>query len=147
VSGRPAEVVANVSNFVPKPQTPFQWCAMQRREYFRNAHEFLHRAKRLRSVTLRCHDVDSSLLEGAMCRGDRRMGDAIELAFRRGARLDGWAEHLRPDLWWQAIADAGIDVERTLHHAAAVGAGLPWDHVGIRQGRDYLERECRQASA
>ncbi|MGD0900698.1 MAG: TIGR03960 family B12-binding radical SAM protein, partial [Thermoguttaceae bacterium] len=25
VMGRPAEVVANVSNFVPKPQTPFQW--------------------------------------------------------------------------------------------------------------------------
>ena len=34
VRGRLADVVANVSNFVPKPQTPFQWHAMQRREYF-----------------------------------------------------------------------------------------------------------------
>jgi radical SAM family uncharacterized protein len=145
VSGRLATVVANVSNFVPKPQTPFQWHAMQRREYFRWAHEFLHRKKRLRSVQLRCHDVEASLLEGVMCRGDRRMGEAIELAFRRGARFDGWAEQLRPELWWQAIADARIDVEQTLPLPCPAGAPLPWDHIGIRQGRGYLERECRLA--
>ncbi len=85
IRGRPVTVVANVSNFVPKPQTPFQWNPMQRREYFRNAHEFLHRRKRLRSVQLKCHDVETSLLEGVMCRGDRRVGAAIELAWRRGA--------------------------------------------------------------
>ena len=64
IRGRPVTVVANVSNFVPKPQTPFQWNGMQRREYFRNAHELLHRRKRLRSVQLKCHDIETSLLEG-----------------------------------------------------------------------------------
>ena len=49
VRGRPATVVANVSNFVPKPQTPFQWIAMQRREYFEWAREYLYRRKRLRT--------------------------------------------------------------------------------------------------
>ena len=69
----------------------------------------------MRSVQLRCHDVDASLLEGVMCRGDRRLGEAIELAWRRGARFDGWAEKLQPQLWWQALPDAKIDVEKTLH--------------------------------
>jgi radical SAM superfamily enzyme YgiQ (UPF0313 family) len=142
VRGRPADVVASVSNFVPKPQTPFQWHAMQRREYFRWAHEFLRRQKRLRSVQLRCHDVEASLLEGVLCRGDRRMGEAIELVWARGARFDAWAEKLRPELWWQAISDTGIDVEETIHHPRPVGDSLPWDHIGIRQGRGYLEREC-----
>ncbi len=145
VRGRPIDVVANVSNLVPKPQTPFQWHAMQRREYFRWAHEFLHRRKRLRSVQLRCHDVETSLLEGVMCRGDRRMGRAIELAWRSGARFDGWAEKFQPSLWRQAIANAGIDVETMLHLPCPAGAALPWDHIGIRQGRGYLERECRLA--
>ncbi len=81
VAGRAATVVANVSNFVPKPQTPYQWNAMQRREYFEQAHEHLRRRKRLRSVTLRCHDVDASLLEGVLCRGDRRVGRAVEPGF------------------------------------------------------------------
>ena len=51
-TGRPATVVANVSNFVPKPQTPYQWNAMQTREYFREAHESLRRKRlRMRSVS------------------------------------------------------------------------------------------------
>jgi radical SAM family uncharacterized protein len=141
VTGRQTTVVANLSNFVPKPQTPYQWNAMQRREYFLWAHEFLHQRKRMRSVQLRCHDVEASLLEGVMCRGDRRLGEAIELAWRRGARFDGWAEKLQPQLWWGALADAGIDVERTLHLPCPAPAGLPWDHISIRQGREYLQRE------
>ncbi len=84
---RAVTVVANVSNFVPKPQTPFQWNPMRRRDYFRDAHEFLHRQKRLRSVQLKCHDIETSLLEGVMCRGDRRVGAAIELAWRRARPL------------------------------------------------------------
>ena len=46
-SGRFPTVVANVSNFVPKPHTPFQWNAMQRREYFYDAHRRLRQYKRL----------------------------------------------------------------------------------------------------
>jgi radical SAM family uncharacterized protein len=141
VRGRLADVVANVSNFVPKPQTPFQWNAMCRREYFREAHEFLHRAKRMRSVQLKCHNIEASLLEGVMCRGERRIGEAIELAWRRGARMDGWSEHLDSQRWWQALSDAGIDIEKTLHTPHPAAAALPWDHIGIRQGRGHLERE------
>lgn len=146
VRGRLVDVTASVSNFVPKPQTPFQWNAMREREYFRWAHEFLHRRKRMRSVKLQCHKVESSLLEGAISRGDRRIGEAIERAWRGGARFDAWAEKLDPELWWQAIADAGIDVEKTLHLPYPADAALPWDHIGIRQGRAYLEREQRQAA-
>jgi radical SAM family uncharacterized protein len=145
VRGRPVTVVANVANFVPKPQTPFQWQAMQTREYFARAHEFLRRTKRLRSVELRCHDIETSLLEGALCRGDRRMAEAIETAWRAGARFDGWSEHFRPAIWRQALADAEIDVDALLHVPYRVDAALPWDHIGIRQSRAHLERECAAA--
>jgi radical SAM superfamily enzyme YgiQ (UPF0313 family) len=145
VSGRWATVVANVSNFVPKPQTPLQWHAMQRREYFHWAHEFLRGRNRFRSVQLRCHDVESSLLEGVLCRGDRRVGEAIELAWRRGARLDAWTEHLHPERWWPALDDAGIDADEILHQPYPAGAPLPWDHIQIRQGREYLHREHQRA--
>ena len=146
VRGRLVDVTASVSNFVPKPQTPFQWNGMREREYFRWAHEFLFQRKKMRSVRLQCHKVEASLLEGALCRGDRRMGEAIERAWRGGARFDAWAEKLQPELWWRSIADAGIDVEKTLHLPYPADAALPWDHIGIRQGRAYLEREQRQAA-
>jgi len=145
VSGRPVTVVANVSNFVPKPQTPYQWNAMQRREYFLDARERLYQRKRMRSVQLRCHDVESSLLEGVLCRGDRRLGEAIEAAWRRGARFDAWRERLQSELWWEVFGELGIDVERTLHHPCPLDARLPWDHIKIRQGRSHLEREWNRS--
>jgi len=143
IRGRPAQVVANVSNFIPKPQTPFQWLPMQRREYFQWAHNFLRRQKTLRSVQLRCHDIEASLCEGLLCRGDRRLAAAIQQAWRSGARLDGWAEHFRPQLWWQAVCEAGIDSEKILHQPLTPQDALPWDHIDIYQGRKHLEHEWR----
>ncbi len=147
VRGRPATVVANVSNFVPKPQTPYQFNAMRRREYFARAREYLHRKKRLRSVQLKCHDVDGSLLEGVLCRGGRLIGLGVELAWLRGARFDAWHDHFQPQLWWDALAEVGIDVEQTLHHPYPTDAHLPWDHICIHQGRSYLQREQDKSAA
>jgi radical SAM superfamily enzyme YgiQ (UPF0313 family) len=139
--GRYAKVTASVSNFVPKAHTPYQWNAMQSREYFHTAHRYLKHRCSLRSVQVKCHDVETSLLEGVLSRGDRRVGDAIELAWRRGARLDSWQEHLDADRWWQAFRDAGIDIDAVLHHPYQLTDRLPWDHVNVKYGRGYLEKE------
>ncbi|MDY0165371.1 MAG: TIGR03960 family B12-binding radical SAM protein, partial [Thermoguttaceae bacterium] len=129
VRGRWPTVVANVSNFVPKPQTPFQWNAMQQGDYFVAAHDRLRRRLRLRAVQLRCHDLHTSLLEAALARSDRRMARTIELAYQRGARLDAWTDHFQPELWSDALRDAEIDVEQVLHSPRAIDARLPWDHI------------------
>ncbi len=94
VRGRYAKVTASVSNFVPKPHTPYQWNGMQRRDYFHWAHQYLKRRVKIRAVQVKCHHVETSLLEGLLSRGDRRVAEVVELAWRRGARLDSWTEHL-----------------------------------------------------
>ena len=104
---------------------------MQSGEYFEEAHERLRRRKRMRSVTLRFTDVESTLIEAALCRGDRRFGQAIEAVWRRGARLDAWAERMRPWLWREAIAAAGIDLDAILHQAVCRGCGAA---VGTHAG-------------
>ena len=85
--------------------------------------------------------VETSMLEGVLSRGDRRLGDAIELAWQRGARMDSWREHLNPDRWWQAFADCGIDAGQINHHAYELSDRLPWDHINVKKGRAYLEKE------
>lgn len=145
--GRFAKVTASVSNFVPKAHTPYQWNPMQRRDYFEWAHRHLRQSCRIRSVQVKCHDVDTSLLEGVISRGDRRVGDAIELAWQRGARLDSWSEQFDASRWWQALADAGIDVDAVVHRPYALTDTLPWDHINVRKGRAYLEKEQNRAVA
>ncbi|MBM3999518.1 MAG: TIGR03960 family B12-binding radical SAM protein [Planctomycetes bacterium] len=145
--GRFPRVTASVSNFVPKAHTAYQWNAMARRAYFQEAHRRLRAACRLRAVQIKCHDVESSLIEGVLSRGDRRVANAIELAWRRGARLDGWREHADPGRWWKAIADCRIDVDRVLHEPVDVHRRLPWDHLNVRYGRAFLEKEQGRSAA
>jgi radical SAM family uncharacterized protein len=140
-TGRYAKVTASVSNFVPKAHTPYQWNGMQHREYFQWAHRYMRNRLKLRSVTIKCHHIETSLLEGVLSRGDRRAGRAIRLAWERGARMDGWTEYLDAARWWQAVHDAGIDVERQVHEKYELMDKLPWDHVNVKFGRGYLEKE------
>jgi hypothetical protein len=118
---------------------------MQRREYFREAHRHLWRRRQLRSIDIKCHDVETSILEGIFSRGDRRIADAIELAWRNGARFDSWRDQCRPELWHEALDQIGLDVEPILHRPYPLEASLPWDHIAVRQGRNYLEREQTKA--
>jgi radical SAM family uncharacterized protein len=141
VRGQNAKVTTSVSNFVPKAHTPYQWNAMERREYFQWAHQYLRDKCTVRSVTVKCHDTETSLLEGVLSRGDRRVGDAIELVWQRGGRMDSWSENFNGERWWTAIADAGIDVDKMIHEPYEVGARLPWDHVNVKYGRQFLEKE------
>src|SRR5437763_7365625 len=85
VSGRYKEVTASVSNFVPKPHTPYQWNGMQTREYFREAGEYMRRRCKIRSVKIKQHNIETSMLEGLLTRGDRRVAAVLEEAWRRGA--------------------------------------------------------------
>jgi hypothetical protein len=96
---------------------------------------------KIRAVKVKAHVINPSMLEGALTRGDRRMGEAIELAWRRGARLDGWGEHIKPQIWEQAFKDTGIDLEETVHRPREIGEKLPWDHLNVKKGRTYLEKE------
>lgn len=141
VTGRYADVTASVSNFVPKPHTPYQWNGMRERGYFHWAHRYLKSRVRLRSVAIKCHDVETSLLEGILTRGDRRVAPALEEAWRRGARLDAWREHFRPELWWQTFRDLGIDVAFYSQRPRSLDEVLPWDHILVKKGREYLAKE------
>ena len=139
--GRYPRVVASVSNFVPKSHTPYQWNAMQTREYFAWAHDYLWQRKQIRAVKLKRHNIEVSLLEGVLSRGDRRTADAIELAWQRGARMDSWSDMIDIDRWWKALADVGIDVDQALHQPYEIGDKLPWDHLNVKYGRTFLEKE------
>ena len=140
VKGRYPKVTASVSNFVPKAHTPYQWNAMQTREYFQWAHKYLWQKRSIRAVNVKCHDTETSMLEGILSRGDRRMADVIELAYQRGARMESWSEHFDSSRWWQALADCGIDYHQALHTPYEVGDRLPWDHVNGKYFVNFLEK-------
>ena len=83
------------------------------------------------------------MLEAWLSRGDRRMGQIIEQAWRRGARFDAWQDHLRMDAWLAAFEATGLDPAFYTHRERPIDETLPWDHIdaGVRKAfltEDYL---------
>lgn len=122
-------VTASVSWFVPKPHTALQWAPQRDEAYFWHARTLLRDLAKRSPVTVKCHRIERSVLEGVIARGDRRLGAVIETAWRLGARFDGWDEHFRYDLWLEAFKQSGVDPAFFAHRRRPLTERLPWDHV------------------
>jgi radical SAM family uncharacterized protein/radical SAM-linked protein len=145
-SGRPPSITLSVSHHVPKPHAPFQWAAMDDRSRLEEKARVLRDLCRDRGLSLKFHDVGQSWLECVFARGDRRLGDVLELAYRAGARLDGWGECFDLERWRTAFDDAGVD-PGPYTHAIPVEARLPWDHIDVGVDAGFLQAEWRKAMA
>ena len=141
---RGPRVTVSVSTFVPKPHTPFQWCAMDDHATVLRKQDLLRQAAKGRGIGLRMHVSFISYLEGVMARGDRSLAPIIERAYRLGARFDSWKEHLRADVWRQVFEEAAIDPETFLGRLPPSGR-LPWDHIDVGLAQGFLAREHRRA--
>jgi radical SAM-linked protein len=138
-------VTVSVSTHVPKPHTPFQWCAMDSADVVRQKQSWLREEKRAtKGVELRTHDCDTSWLEGVFARGDRKLGPVLERAYAAGARFDSWEDQLKIDVWAEAFRSEGIDVVPYLG-TLPVTARLPWDHIDVGLEEGFLAREYRKA--
>ncbi len=133
INGRTGTINAAVSWFVPKPHTPFGWTPQRPREYFEQARRIIIDEKlrrRARFLSFKFHEMDQSILEAAMGRGDRRCADVIEAAWRRGARFDLWNDCFDYTIWREAFAQAGMDLETAAQQSFASDGALPWEHLG-----------------
>jgi radical SAM family uncharacterized protein/radical SAM-linked protein len=146
VGGRP-KVTVSVSTHVPKPHTPFQWCAQDSLPETQRKQQMLrHEVRKVRGLELRTHDSETSILEGILARGDRRLSQVIERAYHEGARMDSWEEHVKLEVWKEALEHFGIDPAQFLG-TIPVTARLPWSHFDIGLEEGFLAREYRKALA
>ncbi|MGA0121775.1 MAG: TIGR03960 family B12-binding radical SAM protein [Gaiellales bacterium] len=140
-------VHVSASNFVPKPHTPFQWDGMAPPEQLRVKQDYLRRALRGRQLKLSLHDVRTSMLEGAIGRGDAITGDVLEAAWRAGARFDAWTEHHREDAWREAFRAHGRDLVAEATRERDPLEPLPWDHVRSGVSKEFLLDEWYRSRA
>jgi len=128
-----------ISPFVPKTQTPFQWCKQEKIENLKEKKEYL-----LRSLPgeVRAHSPEMSFLESIFARGDRRLSEVILLAWKKGCLFDQWKERLNFTLWQEAFVESGIAPEFYLRERK-INEILPWELLNSSVPKEYLEKEYR----
>ncbi len=139
-----ADVTVSVSSHVPKPHTPFQWCAMDTMSEIKRKQARLRDIGRGERIDLKYHEVEISHIEGILSRGDRRLGDVVESVWKKGGRFDGWDEHFQLGRWNEALTEHNID-RMVFLNTIPVDGRLPWDHIDIGLEDGFLASEYRKA--
>ena len=139
-------ITVSASVFVPKNDTPFQWAAQLDYDAVVRRQNLLKQAPgRIKGVDFKYHAPDVSYIEAVFARGDRRLGEALERAWRLGCRFDGWSDQFRFDLWLRAFEETGVDPAFYATCPRPEDEVFPWDHLDCGVTKDYLLREWQKA--
>ena len=164
-----------ISNFTPKPHTPFQWHSVSTTEFERKQRLLRQEFRTIRGLKANFTDVRISAMEDFVGRGDRRLAAVVKRAWELGAGMDAWWESLDRayTAWKQAIAESGLDwkyrqVETGAWNFSGLGNSpegngsegdspeersaqalldlpLPWDHLDTGIDKQWLKTDLQRA--
>ncbi|BAY14438.1 hypothetical protein NIES21_01950 [Anabaenopsis circularis NIES-21] len=160
---RPLNFNLTISNFTPKPHTPFQWHSVATAEFKRKQSLLRQEFRPIRGIKVNFTDVRISAMEDFVGRGDRTLGKVLRRAWELGAGMDSWYDNLDKAFtaWGQAIAEAGLDwkyrqvengewnlfhpeeKDSSSHHS--LDLPLPWDHIDTGIDKKWLQEDLQRA--
>ena len=146
---RGVKITISTSCFIPKPHSPFQWEAQISKEEHLRRVELLRSSIMARNVIYNWHDAETSVIEAALSRGDRKLSAVIEEVWKNGGRLEAWSDYFSYQRWVDAFAKCGLDIDFYASRERGEEELLPWDmiDVGVRKAHLLHERQQCYASA
>ena len=143
--GRGVNVSVSLATLVPKPFTPFQWEPMITPDEIVERQQILLGYVCSKKVSIGRHKSDTSFLEGVFARGDRRLADVIEAAWRNGCKFDGWDDCLDIEKWLSTFRECGVDPFFYTARTREYDEIFPWDHMDCGVSKSFLMKENQKA--
>ena len=143
--GKSVQVTISVACFVPKPDTPFQFCPQDTKEMLEAKQKHLLESVHSKKIKVNYHASDTSYLEAVFAKGDRRLTPVILDAYRHGCYFDGWEEHFKYAEWLECFDRAGLDPQFYSRRVIGLDEVTPWSHLDYGVSHDYLVREYQKA--
>lgn len=157
-----------ISNFTPKPHTPFQWHSVAAAEFQRKQDLLKKAFAKIKGVKVNFTDVRLSAMEDFIGRGDRRLGQVVRRAWELGAGMDAWWENVDKAFtaWTKAIQESGLSWESGIDRARSAQSEtepqeiteidrsvgqhsldrpLPWDHIDTGIDKNWLKLDLQKA--
>jgi len=129
-------ITLSVNQFIPKPQTPLQWCALADVSETGRKIKKIISAFGLDKQIKVIHDVPKwNYVQALLSLGDRRVGEILMAVHR----LDG--------NWAKALKDVNINPDFYVYRSKSFDEVLPWDIVDLGTSRKLLISECKKAQA
>lgn len=98
-----------------------------------------------RSLSFQYHDAKTTMIEGLLARGDRRLSKVLYDVYRKGAIFDAWTEWFDNDKWMQALIEDGIDIGFYTTRERELDELFPWDFIDAGVTKEFMKQEYRKA--
>jgi len=133
-----------ISNFTPKPHTPFQWHSVSTADFRQKQALLKSEFRHLKNVKYNFTDVRISAIEDFLGRGDRRLSQVIKRAWQLGVGMDSWFENADQAFtaWTSAISDAGLELAMP---KPQIDQALPWDHLDTGIDKQWLKDDWQSS--
>jgi len=134
----------NVSIFIPKAHTPFQFASFLDIDSIKRRKQILYDLKKYR-INLRIHDHKESFTEAVFAVGDRSLSKVIyDAAFKYNAIFQQSGDNFDVFIWEKLFEEHKINVEKFLNEKD-VKEALPWDIIDVLISRNFLEDEWNKS--
>ncbi len=142
--GRGVTVSISCATFIPKPFTPFQFEPQNDFDTIEAKQKHLLesiKTRKIRKISLSMHMSGTSLIEAVLARGDRRVGNVIYTAWKKGCKFDGWDEFFDFDKWKAAFDECGVDPAFYAYRRREYDEIMPWDHIDFGISKRFLAHQ------
>ncbi len=143
--GKAPSVSISLSTFIPKPFTPFEFEPQASEEEIKAKQKLIMEICVDKKISISRSKYDVSLLEAVLARGDRRVGKAIYLAWKKGCVLDGWDEYFDFGKWKEAFFECGLEMEFYANRKRSYDEISPWSHINMLVSHEFFVEENKRA--
>lgn len=127
-------ITLSVNQFIPKPHTPLQWCALADvqavNQKIKKIESAFKRDKQIRVIS----DVPKwNYVQALLSLGDRRVGGILQTVQRLGGN------------WKKALKEVSINPDFYVYRQKSVKEILPWDIIELGLPKKHLIKEYEKA--
>ena len=135
----------SINTFIPKPHTAYQWSPLEQKNKVEEKYRSLIKELNVLPIKIDWPNYDAVFLEAVLSRGDRRLSDVIETAWKKGAKFDAWHEFFNFSLWENAFQQHGLDAGWYVYRQRSKTEVFPWDHIHSGVTKEFLYNEFQRS--
>ncbi|MBQ2000875.1 MAG: TIGR03960 family B12-binding radical SAM protein, partial [Clostridia bacterium] len=139
--GKGVTVSISCATFIPKPFTPFQFEPQNDFAQIEENQKHLRDCIKSRKISVSLHNAGTSLIEAVLARGDRRVGEVIYTAWKKGCKFDGWDEYFDFEKWKEAFNECGVTPDFYAYRKREYDEIMPWEHIDLGISKKFLAHQ------
>lgn len=132
-------VEIKLTNFIVKPHTPSQWCAVNSSENIEIKTKYILEKNKNQDVVIHNEDGKQTEIATMLARGGSELGQVIYEAWKQGAKFDMLSNVFDKENWQVGLTKNGIELKKYLEEQNDKLL-FPWDNIKVGTSNEELRR-------